>query len=220
MKRIALVVAAVAAVLLGASPAYAHGFSSNVYTDVTSGGDGQVRTKLELEYDLLVVSAADMEKDDPLFRAGTAAFEDGDTDGQAAALNAHTATVLKYVTKRYTVSAGGEACRATPRGGFTMGEREGVPYAGLVLDWKCASGGGHEVRSGLFPDGEGYVRSTKTLVNYEIDGRTGDVTLDAAHPALSTGRSWPIAVTAGAGVIVVAGSALFIVLRRRRRAKA
>ncbi|MGC4859729.1 hypothetical protein ACLQ23_10765 [Micromonospora sp. DT41] len=34
---------------------------------------------MELEYDLLVVSAADAGDDDPLFRAGTAAFEAGDT---------------------------------------------------------------------------------------------------------------------------------------------
>ena len=50
---------------------------------------GHVRTELGLEYDLLVVSAADAENDDPLFQEGTAAFEDGDAAEQAAALDAH-----------------------------------------------------------------------------------------------------------------------------------
>ena len=60
-------------------PAFAHGFSSVVYVDATSPERGHVRTALGLEYDLLVVSAADDENDDPLFREGTAAFEDGDS---------------------------------------------------------------------------------------------------------------------------------------------
>ncbi|GAA0452435.1 hypothetical protein Ade02nite_00370 [Paractinoplanes deccanensis] len=217
MKRIALVAAVVAAALLGASPASAHGFTSNVYADVTSGADGHVRTKLGLEYDLLIVSAADMEKDDPLFRAGTAAFDDGDGKAQAAALESHAATVLSYVTKRYTVTAGGAACKAVRQGGFTIGEREGVPYADVVLDWTCASGDGHEVRSALFPDGEGYVRATKTLTTYALDGRSGSVTLDAANPALSTAPSWPVVpVVIGVAAALVIALALVLVLRNRR----
>ncbi|SNY65415.1 HupE/UreJ family protein [Paractinoplanes atraurantiacus] len=191
MKRIALVIAVAAVALLGATPAYAHGFSSTVYTDVTSGGDGHVRTKLELEYDLLVVSAADTEKDDPLFRTGNAAFEDGDSGAQAQALNEHADTVVSYVTKRYSLSSGSRSCAATRQGDFTIGEREGVPYADLVLDWNCPGAeDGHELRSGLFPDDEGYVKGTKTIVTYEIDGRTGSAALDSGHPAFSTAQSW------------------------------
>ena len=63
------------------SSAFAHGFTSVVYVDATSPERGHVRTELGLEYDLLVVSAADFEHDDALFQAGTAAFEDGDADG-------------------------------------------------------------------------------------------------------------------------------------------
>ncbi|MEV4345780.1 hypothetical protein AB0J83_15015 [Actinoplanes sp. NPDC049596] len=218
MKRIALMAAAMAAVLLGAAPAYAHGFSSNVYTDVSSGGDGHVRTRLELEYDLLVVSAADMEKDDPLFRAGTAAFDDGDSDAQAAALNSHSATVMRYVTRRYTITAGGDDCRAAQQGGFTIGEREGVPYADVTLDWACG-GGGPALRSTLFPDDEGYVKSTKTLVTYDVGGRTGSATLDAANPSLSTGRSWPV-LPIVAGVVVLALAVAVVIVLRRRRGKA
>ncbi|XVU23565.1 HupE/UreJ family protein [Actinoplanes sp. CA-054009] len=191
MKRIALVIAAAAVALLGATPAYAHGFSSTVYTDITSGDDGHVRTKLELEYDLLVVSAADAEKDDPLFRSGNAAFEDGDSTAQAQALNEHADTVLAYVTKRYSLTAGRRSCSAARQGDFTIGEREGVPYADLLLDWNCPGAeDGHDLRSGLFADGEGYVKGVKTIVTYEIDGRTGSAALDSEHPTFSTSQSW------------------------------
>jgi len=72
-------------------------------------------TALELEYDLLVVSAADYEHDDPLFRTGNAAFEAGDTAAQRAALNAHTASALAYVTDRFSVTrTAGPARRRRP----------------------------------------------------------------------------------------------------------
>lgn len=187
------VVGIVAAVLtfLSAGPALAHGFTSTVYVHITAGDEGHVRTAVELEYDLLVVSAADFEHNDPLYRAGTAAFDDGDTEGQAAALNTHTASVVKYVTERLSVTADGKVCAPTPVGGFTMGRQEGVPYANLALDWACPQGRAeHEVRSTLFPDTEGYVKGTKTIVTYEIDGRSGSAALDAARPSFSTGQSW------------------------------
>ena len=45
------------------------------------------------------------------------------------------------------------------------------------------------MRSGLFPDDEGYVRGTKTIVTYDIDGRSGSAALDAANPSFSTAQS-------------------------------
>ncbi|GIF69724.1 hypothetical protein Ais01nite_77590 [Asanoa ishikariensis] len=181
-----LALIAVTAGLLSAGPAAAHGFSSTVYVDVTSGDDSQVRTKLELEYDLLVVSTADYRHDDPLYRAGTAAFDAGDSVGELAALNGHADSVVGYVTERFTV----DGCTAARDGDFQLGEQEGVPYASLFLDWTCSSRfAGHELRSGLFPDSEGYVKGTKTIVTYAIDGRTGSAALDAEHPSFSTGQS-------------------------------
>ncbi|MEV8394852.1 MULTISPECIES: HupE/UreJ family protein [unclassified Streptomyces] len=185
------VTAAVIALLSIGQPAQAHGFTSTVYADVSPGEGGHIRTKLELEYDLFVVSAADSEKDDPLFRTGNAAFENGDTDAQAAALNTHAKSAVSYVTRRFSVTSGGAACAPTRVGDFTIGPREGVPYAGLLLDWSCPEGGGDpEVRSGLFPDSETYVTGTKTIVTYEIDGRSGSAALDAGHPSFSMGQSW------------------------------
>ncbi|GAA2614689.1 hypothetical protein GCM10010399_51990 [Dactylosporangium fulvum] len=193
--RTALVTAAgiVAAVIavLSPGPALAHGFTSTVYVHVTAGDEGHVRTRLELEYDLFVVSAADAGHDDPLFRDGTAAFEAGDTAGQATVLNAHADSAVRYVTERFSVTADGKACTPARVGDFTMGRQEGVPYAGLLLDWACPDrSDAHEVRSGLFPDAEGFVKGTKTIVTYEIDGRSGSAALDAAHPSFSTAQAW------------------------------
>ncbi|MFF3669772.1 HupE/UreJ family protein [Microtetraspora malaysiensis] len=191
-RRAGAIIAAVAvAVLLSAAPALAHGFTSTVYADLTSTEAGHVRTELQLEYDLLVVSAADNEKNDQLFRAGTAAFESGDAAEQAAALNTHADSVVAYVTQRFGVTAGGSACAPARDGDFTIGRREGVPYALLALDYRCPeSAEAHEVRSGLFPGSEGYVRDSKTIVTYDLDLQSGSTALDAQHRSFSTQQSW------------------------------
>ncbi|MCU1677834.1 MAG: hypothetical protein JWM93_2592 [Frankiales bacterium] len=185
----AVLLAVVAMVLLGGSPASAHGFSSVVFADITAPEAGHVRTVLGLEYDLLVVSAADAAKDDALFRDGTAAFEDGDDAAQAAALEAHADTVLSYVTQRYDVSAAGRRCAGTIDGPITIEQREGVPYALLTLDHACTKTDEHEVRSGLFPDSEQFVRGTKTIVTYDLDHASGSAALDADHSSFSTRQS-------------------------------
>ena len=188
LNALALAVAGLV-VVLSTGPAHAHGFSSTVYVDLTAPQQEHVRAELGLEYDLLVVSAADGEKDDPLFKDGTAAFESGDPTQQAAALTAHAGSVVKYATERFGITAGNQACTARQDGPFTMEQREGVPYVVLVLDYACPAASEHEVRSGLFPDGEGYVRDTKTIVTYDLDLRSGSSALDAQHPTLSTHQS-------------------------------
>ena len=45
------------------------------------------------------------------------------------------------------------------------------------------------MRSELFPDSEGYVRGTKTIVTYDLDFNSGSASLDAKHPAFSTQQS-------------------------------
>ena len=97
-----------------------------------------------------------------------------------------------------------------------MGEREGVPYAGMVLTWTCGNGGGHEVSSALFGDGEGYVRGVRTRMTYDLDGREGSVTLDSAQPTLSTGRSWYARWWVWTPLPVLAGLLVVVVARRRR----
>ena len=141
VRRSALLVlaslgAALLAVLVG-TPASAHGFSSVVYVDVSAPERGHVRTVLGLEYDLLVVSAADTQRDDALFQDGTTAFDDQDPAEQAAALEAHVDSVLAYVGQRFTVTSGDQGCVPAKDGPVTIDQRDGVPYAFLTLDQSC-----------------------------------------------------------------------------------
>ena len=178
-----------ARLLVTAASALAHGFSSVVYADVTSPERGHVRTELGLEYDLLVVSAADAEKDDPLFQAGTAAFENRDTAEQAAALDAHADSIVAYVTKRFGVADGAGVHRGAGRRlQDRAARRRPVRVAGCSTTG-ARDGEAHEVRSGLFPDSEGYVRGTKTIVTYDLDLKSGSASLDAKHPSFSTQQS-------------------------------
>src|SRR4051812_36438477 len=141
-----LVAALGLSVLLGApGAASAHGFSSVVLADIGTQPNGTLRAELKLEYDLLVVSAADAEGDDPLFREGTDAFDAGDEDAEAAALANHLDTVLAYVNERFTItSPSGEPCDTSVADPIAMTVEEGAPYAVLVLDAACeGEGDGH-----------------------------------------------------------------------------
>ncbi|WP_435210161.1 HupE/UreJ family protein [Micromonospora sp. bgisy143] len=192
-RTVVVAVVAFAATVLtffGGGAAFAHGFSSTVYAKISAGDEGHIRTELELEYDLLVVSAADSGDDDPLFKVGTAAFEAGDPGAQATALNTHAPTVLRYVADRLSVTAKDAPCRPTQVGDAAIGARDGVPYARLLFDWTCPERvAEHEVRSRLFPDDEAYVKDTKTIVTYRLDGRSGSAALDAANPSFSTAQT-------------------------------
>ena len=188
---IALTLAA-AGVAVAAMPAAAHGFSSVAYVDIVAGDTGSVRTTLDLEYDLLVVSAAENEHDDALFQQGMDLFETGD---EATAMNAHSDAVVGYASKRLTLAADGATCTASLVGDITVHIRDDVPYATVVLDQDCpplAEGEtvAHEVRSSLFPDAEGYVTGTTTIVSYDLDDHTGSAVLDAEHPTFSTEQAW------------------------------
>jgi uncharacterized membrane protein len=184
-----LALAASALGLLDSAPASAHGISSVVYADLRSGDDGDVSVGLQLEYDLLVVSVADTQDDDPLFRQGTAAFEEGDPAAQTGALTDHADNVLAYIAERFTVESAGRSCTLR-LGDVTMTEQQGVPYAALDLTAECAAqADGHVVTSRLFPDAEGYVIDTKTILTYDVDGHSGSAALDAQHPSFSTEQS-------------------------------
>jgi hypothetical protein len=138
-----------------------------------------------------VVSTADgaAENDDALYREGTAAFNAQDPARQAAALTAHTRSVNAYVSKRFTVTADGKACTPTQDGDYTMTERDGAPYTLLTLDYSCPAAEAHDIRSTLFPDGEGYVKDTKTILTYDLDLKSGSAALDKQQPAFSTHQS-------------------------------
>lgn len=183
-----------------AVPADAHGFTSTVYADASTPEPGVVRTELGLEYDLLVVSAAENQDDPAFFDEGMAVWETGD---EPTALAAHADTVLGYVTDRFEVTADGEVCVPERSGGFRVVERDGVPYAVLVLDHACGEvpdgepGAGpdappvdYEVRSTLFGDEEGYVTGTTTILDYDLDGVVGSAALTGHTPSFSTVEPW------------------------------
>jgi hypothetical protein len=191
-RPLAAAVLIAAAAVGGAAPALAHGFTSVVFADLASPERGVVRAELGLEYDLLVVSAADAEQDDPLFQDGTPAFEGGDPEEQATALEGHAGTVLAYVTDRFTVAdATGATCVPSWDEQVRIEQREGVPYAFVDLDYACAEqGGAREVTSTLFADDEGYVTGTTTVVTYDLGGVAGSAALDSGTPSFSTAQTW------------------------------
>ncbi|MFE7506883.1 HupE/UreJ family protein [Promicromonospora sp. NPDC057488] len=185
-----------------AAPAGAHGFSSTVYADASTPEPGVVRTELGLEYDLLVVSAAEYQDDRGFFDEGMAVWETGE---EPTALAAHADTVLGYVTERFQVTADGVACAPAQVGDFEITDREGVPYAVLVLDHACGVSAeqgepaepgepdepvDYEVRSTLFGDDEGYVTGTTTILDYELDGAAGSAALTQHTPSFSTVEHW------------------------------
>ncbi|MFI8523277.1 HupE/UreJ family protein [Promicromonospora sukumoe] len=178
-----------------AVPAGAHGFTSTVYADASTPEPGVVRTELGLEYDLLVVSAAEYQDDRAFFDEGMALWETGE---EPTALAAHAGTVLGYVTDRFQVTADDVACAPAQVGGFEITEREGVPYAVVVLDHDCGAGErgepgepvDYEVRSTLFGDDEGYVTGTTTILDYELDGAAGSAALTQHTPSFSTVEHW------------------------------
>ncbi len=182
-----------------AAPAGAHGFTTVVYADITAPAADTVRVDLGLEYDLLLVSVADSQKDDPFYREGQPAWDDADFDGMKAALADHRASVESYVAERFTVTYAGAACAPTLDDAVdvVLNKEQDVPYADLTVDYACPAdadadvlGTGHIVSSTLFGDDEGYVKGAKTIVTYDIDDRTGTAGLDSEHPSFSTKQSW------------------------------
>lgn len=192
MRRIPALLAPVVVLLLLVLPlprADAHGFSSVVYADVTAPSMGHVHVDLGLEYDLLLYSVADAERDDALVQAGQPAWESGDLKGQARALDAHADAVLAYLQDRFGVSVEDTPCTASLDGDVTVELRD-VPYAHVSLDYRCPDAArSHEITSTLFPDDEGYVTGTKTIVTYDLDFVDGSAALDSSRTSFSTTQS-------------------------------
>ncbi|GAB3400049.1 hypothetical protein GCM10027515_07360 [Schumannella luteola] len=188
---------AVVAPALESAPAEAHGFTSVVYADVSGDRDGGVHATLQLEYDLLIVSAADAAGgDDELFYSGTDAFDSKDPKAEMAVVEKHEPVIVDYIAQRFQVKTGSgdaaETCKLTATGDLSMTFQQDAPYIVIPFDVACAdsTATAHEITSTLFPDSEQFVKSTKTIVTYEIDGQKGSASLDAQQTSFSTEQSF------------------------------
>ncbi|MGN8025186.1 HupE/UreJ family protein [Microbacterium sp. 22242] len=188
--RIGAVLALLAgALLLVADPADAH-VTTVAYADLTAAGSTDVRVVFDLQYELLSASAAKAQNDPGLFAQ---AIGHPQTGAENRVLADHAAAILAYTTARFTVRVdGGPACRPRADGAAEFHERDATDYARFAVRYVCGSahGRGLLVRSALFPDAEGMVKDTKTIVTYALDGRSGSAALDAAHPQFSTAQPW------------------------------
>lgn len=187
------------AVLGLSAPASAHGFTTVIYVDATSPAPGQVQVRLGLEYDLLLVSVADTQQDDPFYREGQPAWDDGDFAAMTRAVTEHRAAVESYIADRLGVDYAGASCapRLESDVSVRMNPEQSVPYANVVVDYACPGDAnadvlrtGHVISSTLFGDEEGYVKGAKSIVTYDLDDRTGTAGLDSEHPSFSTKQSW------------------------------
>jgi HupE/UreJ protein len=210
------VAAASVALAWGAEPAHAHGFNSVVYVQVDAPAEHELRVELNLEYDLLVYSV-DKEQystnpaawnDDFYHQAYELAWRNPDVlpeaesdAAMAKAIEDFSAPVEKYLTGRLAISVGGRTCLAAMEPGVTVSLKDPgsgeVPFARVTLDYTCPGGGGGHpvVESSLFPDSEGFVTGTKTLVTFDLAGleggdeATGQLILDQSTTSGSTDQT-------------------------------
>jgi hypothetical protein len=177
--------------LTGIAPARAHNFAAVVYVDLRSPDRGHVRAELQLDSYLLVQSVSDYAQDAELGQIGADTQSNQDMAAQAAALDAHADSVLAYVNHHFTISAGAAPCVPVRDGPITAAQRNNQPYVLLHLDYRCPDAATHEVRSDLFPDSEGYVNDTKTIVTFRLDLNNGTAILDSEHRSFSTHQTGP-----------------------------
>lgn len=189
-SRVVIVLALIAAaLLLSADPADAH-VTTVAYADLAAAGTTDVRVEFDLQYELLSASAAKAQHDPALFAA---AIEHPRQGAENQVLADHAATILAYTTARFTVTAiGGAQCRPQAAGAASFHNRDATDYARFAVRYVCRAAyhGAYEVHSSLFPDSEGMVKDTKTIVTYKLDGRTGSAVLDASNPQFSTAQAW------------------------------
>ncbi|WP_430645180.1 HupE/UreJ family protein [Agromyces sp. GXS1127] len=165
-----------------AAPAAAHDETTSAYAEVARDG-GRIRAELELEYDLLMKSAW----------AYADAYEATDRDEQVRQLAAYADSVDDYVAERFVVEADGARCVAESVGAGGIRDRGDRPFAVVMYAYDCGGGeaGTLAVSSALFPDGEGFVHSTRTMLGWDLDGAAGSAVLTAAEPTVELADTAP-----------------------------
>lgn len=173
-------------------PASAHGFTSTVYAELTQRPDGVIRSELEMEYVLLVRSVAKAEADPELESRAKAAFQTSGAD--IGLIEEHLDAVLGYLGDRFGIAADGRPCTPAAADGLRASERDGVPHVVVALDYTCPAASGdvaYEISSELFPESEGFVGSTETILDYSLSDASGSAVLSAEDPSYSTDESSP-----------------------------
>lgn len=165
--------------LLPAAPAWGHDSTSDAYAVVERDGS-RVTAELELEYDLLTKSAW-------LY---SEAYEASGRDEQVRQLELNSADVETYVTERFVLDADGQRCAAERDGAWDIRDRNGRAFAVVRFAYDCDGNelGTLAASSALFPDAEGFVHGTETIVEWDLDGVTGNGVLVAASPTIELGE--------------------------------
>lgn len=192
VRLLAAAALALLAPVLLTLPASAHGFTSTVYAEMTQRADGVVGTELEMEYVLLVRSVAKAEGDPGLESEAKAAFQTSGAD--VGLVEEHRDAVLGYLGDRFRVFVDGQDCAPSLADELRTTERDGVPHIVVTLDHACPEVSGdvaYEVSSGLFPESEGFVGSTETILEYVLPEASGNTVLTAEDPSFSTDESSP-----------------------------
>lgn len=192
VRLLAAAALAMLAPILLMLPASAHGFTSTVYAELTERSDGVLSTELEMEYVLLVRSVAKAEADPGLESEAKAAFQASGAD--VGLIEEHREAVLSYLGDRFRVSVDGRACAPSMADELRTTERDGVPHIVVTLDHACPQVSdevAYEVSSELFPEPEGLVGSTETILEYSLPEASGNTVLTAEDPSFSTDESSP-----------------------------
>jgi hydrogenase/urease accessory protein HupE len=168
-------------VLVSPGPAAAHDSTTTAYVEVTGTGV-DVEAVLELEYDLLMKSSW-------LYAE---AYEASDRAEQLRQLESNADAVAGYVVERFQVSYDDRLCEGHPSGPADVTDRGGRAFAVLTVTYECTGdpGSAHALFSALFPDGEGFVHGTRTIVHYDLDGVRGSAALDPSQPQHDVGATF------------------------------
>lgn len=167
------------ALLLAPTPAQAHITSTTGFSEISEQGD-QVRYELSLEYDLLAATLG----------LGQAALDAADDDERATVLAASQDLIDSYVDDNLSLSLDGVRCEpAIQETGVEI--REGDPYAVIAAVYDCPgpAGGGYTVSYGIFSDAESVVDDHTNIVDYDLDGASGQFVFDSGHRGLALGES-------------------------------
>lgn len=186
MRRWLLVLLAPLAWWVSTAPAVAHDATSTAYAELTGRG-ADVRAVLDLEYDLLMKSAwlyAD-------------AYKATDRAEQERQLSQNVDAVAAYVIDRFQVANADQRCPGRASGTGSVVTRNDRAFVRLTIEYACPASGEprHAFYSVLFPDEENFVHSTRTMVRFDVDGRTGAVVLGPGNPRADVTTASSAAVT-------------------------